>query len=413
MNNETNLLNVLDVVICTIPVYSSVTCVMLMLLTYRDNVNSYEKRIKFLAVFYFLFAFSIWGGTILLNYSYSLFVYVNSFYYLSLLLASVCLYHIIFYLTATSRSERFPMWHYLPPLIIFFLFFSWSFFVPYEVRYAIIQGNGIPDPEYKFYSMFSISKYFLRIIYLVVYVSLIASRLYFYSKKIQEHYKHDCRRYTLWLWYLVSIGILAIVVAFISQILSNSCVLKFFGDTFITLLIAVAHITMAYNIIRRNYLLLFLTDVTSINTLENRSGIITYPAGELANGTSLKRKTYTRKRRVITEKEGTDNTLTTKQLENYFRKNKPYLNPNFKITDLVEPLEQNRTYISRFINEEYGINFNQYINNYRLKELEILLALKSNNNKDLETLVAQAGFGSFRSYIRAKQMPQPTKKTNK
>ena len=33
---------------------------------------------------------------------------------------------------------------------------------------------------------------------------------------------------------------------------------------------------------------------------------------------------------------------------------KPYLNPEFKITDMARDLVSNRTYISAFINREYG-----------------------------------------------------------
>jgi len=39
---------------------------------------------------------------------------------------------------------------------------------------------------------------------------------------------------------------------------------------------------------------------------------------------------------------------------------------------MARNLFSNRTYISAFINREYGMNFNRFINNYRLKEIERL-----------------------------------------
>lgn len=64
--------------------------------------------------------------------------------------------------------------------------------------------------------------------------------------------------------------------------------------------------------------------------------------------------------------------LERQRVEKYLENEKPYLNPEFKITDMAKDLFSNRTYISAFINREYGMNFNRFINNYRLKEVERL-----------------------------------------
>lgn len=66
--------------------------------------------------------------------------------------------------------------------------------------------------------------------------------------------------------------------------------------------------------------------------------------------------------------------LGRQQVEKYLEDRKPYLNPEFKITDMARDLVSNRTYISAFINREYGVNFNRFINSYRLKEVERLHA---------------------------------------
>lgn len=96
------------------------------------------------------------------------------------------------------------------------------------------------------------------------------------------------------------------------------------------------------------------------------------------------------------------NNLTKKQFELYFKDYQPYLNPDFRITDLIEPFEMNRTYISRFVNREYDMNFNRYVNRCRLQKLEILTGLISNKGKNIHDLLKLAGFGSYRSYMRAK-----------
>lgn len=105
--------------------------------------------------------------------------------------------------------------------------------------------------------------------------------------------------------------------------------------------------------------------------------------------------------------------LDRRIFEQYFRKEKPYLDPHLTIYDLVEPLQSNRTYISKFVNSTYDMNFTSYINLCRLKEMKRLQSLPDNrkNKKSITELALQAGFGNYDSYYRAKC--QLTDKINK
>ena len=94
--------------------------------------------------------------------------------------------------------------------------------------------------------------------------------------------------------------------------------------------------------------------------------------------------------------------------EGYFKKNKPFLNPNLTISDLTEPLQCNRTYLSKFVNRTYGMNFSNYINSCRLYEIERLMAMPGNRNKTPESLYLQAGFRSYRNYLSAKKKLKQT-----
>lgn len=190
--------DVIQIIAYSIPVYSSITGVLLMILTYRDCISHSERRIKFLLIFYYIFASFIWLGTIAFHYSPSFFVYLNPLFYLSLLLASVTLYHFIFYLAATRKDEHFSMWHYFPPIVIFIIIFIWSLFIPYDIQYAIVAGNDTIIPEYKYYSMFYTAKHTLRIIYLAIYIFLCSHRLYFYSKVVISSHGSEYKKYIFW-----------------------------------------------------------------------------------------------------------------------------------------------------------------------------------------------------------------------
>ena len=73
---------------------------------------------------------------------------------------------------------------------------------------------------------------------------------------------------------------------------------------------------------------------------------------------------------------------------------------------MARDLASNRTYISAFINREYGVNFNRFINNYRLKEVERLHAeaVQRKQKTPVLDIVLHAGFSNYRSYFRAKNM---------
>ena len=109
-----------------------------------------------------------------------------------------------------------------------------------------------------------------------------------------------------------------------------------------------------------------------------------------------------RKNAKIYRATGQMNEIERAVFERYFKKNKPYLNPYLTLEDLTEPLQTNRTYLSKFINRTYGMNFNNYLNVCRLHEMDRLLSMYGNRHKTPESLCTLAGFGSYRSYLKAK-----------
>ena len=79
-------------------------------------------------------------------------------------------------------------------------------------------------------------------------------------------------------------------------------------------------------------------------------------------------------------------------LEAWMAENKPYLNPEFRLVDLMQVLPMNRTYLSNFINTEYGCTFYQYVTNYRIEEAKRLM--KEHPEMKLQDIAEQSGFSS-------------------
>ncbi len=101
-------------------------------------------------------------------------------------------------------------------------------------------------------------------------------------------------------------------------------------------------------------------------------------------------------------------TLTIEQKEslklliaNTMANEKPYLRNDFTIDSLSKHLNVSRTYLSQVINEEFSMNFNNYINEYRVREARRILTDEANKNLTIETMALSVGFGSKSSFNTA------------
>jgi AraC-like DNA-binding protein len=93
--------------------------------------------------------------------------------------------------------------------------------------------------------------------------------------------------------------------------------------------------------------------------------------------------------------------LTAQALDEYFKLKRPYLDPEFRLTDLAEATGVSRTELSTFINSTLGMNFKRYVNRWRLAEYERLMSLPSNELKNPYRILPLAGFSDSRHYNRA------------
>ena len=79
-------------------------------------------------------------------------------------------------------------------------------------------------------------------------------------------------------------------------------------------------------------------------------------------------------------------------LEAWLEQNKPYLNPDFQLIDLRQVLPLNRTYLSQFINTEYGCSFYQWVNGLRISEAKRLMTEQP--ELKMQDVAKQCGFSS-------------------
>lgn len=94
-------------------------------------------------------------------------------------------------------------------------------------------------------------------------------------------------------------------------------------------------------------------------------------------------------------------TAYLKALEQIMDRDRPYLKPGYALSDLAASTGIPYYYLSAVINQEYGWNFNEYINWFRVKHVKHLMDLPESNQYTLEGVAQMAGFGSRVSFSRA------------
>ena len=97
-----------------------------------------------------------------------------------------------------------------------------------------------------------------------------------------------------------------------------------------------------------------------------------------------------------------DSSSNRARLDEWMEKEKPYLNKDFRLTDLMQVLPMNRTYLSQFIMTEYGCNFYQFVANYRIEEAKRLM--REYPDMKIQDIAEQSGFSSpvvfSRTFVR-------------
>lgn len=87
-----------------------------------------------------------------------------------------------------------------------------------------------------------------------------------------------------------------------------------------------------------------------------------------------------------------------RKLEQWMETEKPYLNPNFKLIDLMQVLPMNRTYLSEFINNTYGCSFYQFATRYRIEEAKRIMS--ESPELKMADVAARSGFSSQSAFSK-------------
>lgn len=88
------------------------------------------------------------------------------------------------------------------------------------------------------------------------------------------------------------------------------------------------------------------------------------------------------------------------RLHNLMEKDKHYLNSNLTLKILADLLGTNTKYLSQVVNNQAGCNFQQFVNNYRVKEVKEKLTSKEYQHLTLFGIALQCGFKNKSTFYK-------------
>jgi AraC-like DNA-binding protein len=302
-----------------------------------------------------------------------LMVWLQSIWYFAILGMQVVFYHFVFNITRLD-GRRFPRWHYAAPCTVFMALFVWSLFVPFSVQVGLLEGRVAPD-RFEAYSVLFLSKPAVRLVFSTVYTVLSVMRIIGYRRMVADFSANDERSSLRWIdgVFVLAFGFLLLPI--VGVVRGRGAVYDPGPSVFTALIVAAQHVILTVNTLRGRYL---------IPEEEQEAE----PCSEALSAAAA---------RQIAR-------LGTAEFEEYIRDRKPFLDPNLRITGLAAGLCSNRTYVSAFINETYGVSFSRLMNRLRMEELERLRAEPANAGLSLSHLAQMAGFGSYRNFLRARAL---------
>lgn len=344
-------------------IFSALFCLVLITLKLSDkSLDFFTKRLSVaLLIFYFV---SIIFFTTIFFYVFDLklFWWFKALNFESVLLIPVIFYHIVFKLSRLKKDETFSYYHYIVCLFIGVAYLVYSEFLIDHTSLTINQKN-IKDILF-----FDDGRIIARIIYNTLYLSLSFYRLFRYRKNISHYSSDESQNSLSWLYNIFIIGLLLFPGPIFFYTIPDMKKSLFFGQLIPNFLFMFFNITLCYNIFSQNFALVYEDIIEDVDTQENKK-----------------------------ERDATINKTT---FEQYISHQKPFLNPQLKITDLLVDLMTNRTYLSSFINTTYKMNFSQYINQCRFEEyLKLKQTLDPLKHSEVDIILA-SGFRSYESFKR-------------
>lgn len=380
------------------PVFSSVT-VLLIVFTGFVKSNGHHRIIQKYLLLYLLSALVSWCGMFFYFTAPYIFAIANSIFLLSFILIQVFFYGFVFSITQTQNPEHLSKLHYIAPGVLFILLTILMIITPLTAQIMLVENFGAEKVRPLLFYYLSNNKMAIRLVFTIIYTILCFYRLYKYRLYVVNYSSNYDKSQLRWVNIILVLSILLIIIPFTGVIIDKKAYVSSWLSLVPVILLMFQYSYLTYQVIGQNYLvimpiagdIIFETTTDVLQSIDKTVDTYDKSALFIDNETETTDIADTKKQ-----------FLTPEKFELYIESRKPYLNPDLKITDLVEHLGINRTYISSFINSYYNVNFSRYINLCRINEFNRLQKLECYKDKTKHELCEMAGFNSYKNFVRFK-----------
>lgn len=377
-----------------VQVLTALCCIVYLLLVLHFSETSGDRSVLKTVIAYITVLFLPFFFGVVYRLNPAFYVCITPLVLFVLVISPVLLYKIVYGLTNTKGGKRFSRLHFVVPVLITVI---WTVIttlsLPFDIRVDIVRNFARPASGYGWQSAYftGLSLHFFG--FGLVYLPLSCAGLLAYRKETSMEGHPNSRYRMRWMGAILMLSLLFTLMGGLVSITGNRHV---YFNHLNAVTHGVANITILFiltlNILRKNY---------PPRQIRRNSLVPVSVPEDAHDSAALGKKPEKKEVRLTTERRQVK--LTKGNFESYFRSEKPWLDPGLTLVGLAEKLGTNRVILSGFINRTYGINFNTWVNEWRLTELERLRKYKKYSNRPLAELIAQAGFGSYDSYRRAKE----------
>jgi len=318
---------------------------------------------------YFLTVIVNLAQIVSLHFNPEIYIWTSALGLLTYGLVQIFFYWFVFELTKTNLKESFSGWHFVMP-VVFAVVLLVLLLVHKSIEPLVDLINGRDEGLSRNYLLTYMGNvYGLKLLFGVAYVGFNCVRLWKYNRFMRDYSVNEEKASLRWLWFLIVISVVAMPFPLLWIFMKGKMVVSLGANVIYSLLLLFFYVYLTLLVIRKE---------------------VEHAVSPMVN--SEKDDLAVSKKSV----------LKKALFEEYIVREKPYLNQDLRITDLVDVFHVNRTYISSFINVEYNMNFSSYINSHRMDEFRRLSKLPEHLHKSKQELVEMAGFNSYRSFLRIK-----------
>lgn len=305
-----------------------------------------------------------------------LLIHLDAFFFAGMLSIFPCIF---FYISVVTTKYHFTFMqalvHFVPAILFFFISFSNQFILTPEEQNIYVSDLPYIAEQHKALDFFMKSELTAKIFLIVqsiLYLILISRLIHQYKERITNYFSNIKKSYFNWIHVFYITFAISMLASIPPLLLGDSYLIKdnhLMTISFFTL--TVTFFAISYLADNHEYIEEDDFYVSDLNKNDDKS-----------------RTEF-----------GARQQLLAQRIQEYFVSHKPYLNKDLKITDIAAELITNRTYISDAIRSVYNVNFNQFVNSYRIDEA---ISIFRNDTSDLSTkdVSEMVGFNSYNICVK-------------